>query len=291
MQAAASFPFLLHSLLAITAYHVASEYPHARLHYVQLADRQCSGAMACFRSSVTAISGGNFYAVINFCRLRSVGVMAADKCSIDQNVSRHDSQDLDLVPKWVATQREGCQLIWPHRRFFQEGRLGPARRLLEAHSFEEIDLALNPDDRHLEALLPLFDGLPDDKKGTYQTSLYELRRAFALAFRSCRCVNYRDAAALWTVRTPTAYFDCLRSREPHALVLFAHYCALLSRVEEKFWYIQGQAERLLEKTVRCLDVDWHHWVEWPSKVVGIGNREPPEDGWLMDATLLDRIIY
>lgn len=62
--------------------------------------------------------------------------------------------------------------------------------------------------------------------------------------------------------------DLLPRGNPQALIILAHYCVLLERAETS-WFLQRQAQALLESFENRLDERWAVWLEWPKRQIGM----------------------
>lgn len=63
------------------------------------------------------------------------------------------------------------------------------------------------------------------------------------------------------------YIRLLNERRPEALVLFAHYCVLLSYCDYS-WHFCGVGKRLIAAIWRSLSVEMRPWISWPVAVTG-----------------------
>jgi len=78
----------------------------------------------------------------------------------------------------------------------------------------------------------------------------------------------------WSTVTPDTYISLINQRRPEALVLLAHYCLLLSKIDT-VWWLKGISRHLLRSVCKALEkVDslgavegsersWESWISWP----------------------------
>ena len=65
------------------------------------------------------------------------------------------------------------------------------------------------------------------------------------------------------------YVRLLSDEQPGALILLAHYCLMLKRIESQ-WYFEGRATKKLISIVKLrLDSRWHRYLEMPLE--GVSN--------------------
>lgn len=66
---------------------------------------------------------------------------------------------------------------------------------------------------------------------------------------------------------PRKYVELLSLQTPRALVILAHYMALVRHVEDQFWWFQGIPEREILGIKSLLPQQWHWLLAWPSAVL------------------------
>lgn len=76
---------------------------------------------------------------------------------------------------------------------------------------------------------------------------------------------------LWIHLVPERYMALLSTRQPGALVIFAHYAVLLRRGEH-YWFLGGLAERILRVAEAMVPGEWGVWLEWPREQIGGGGE-------------------
>ena len=69
------------------------------------------------------------------------------------------------------------------------------------------------------------------------------------------------------MRLSLPFLEMLREGHDGALVLLAHYCVLLKRIEGA-WYAEGRSRRLIGEVLRRLGREWWGAVEGAREEVG-----------------------
>ncbi|KAH8823943.1 hypothetical protein DL96DRAFT_1818663 [Flagelloscypha sp. PMI_526] len=64
------------------------------------------------------------------------------------------------------------------------------------------------------------------------------------------------------------FIDFFMKKRPRALILVAHYCALLSQFGSVWWYGADRARNDILKILSSLDPKWLPWMEYPLTVIG-----------------------
>ncbi|RHZ55193.1 hypothetical protein CDV55_104424 [Aspergillus turcosus] len=75
-------------------------------------------------------------------------------------------------------------------------------------------------------------------------------------------------ALRWMFRIPSRYLDLVRKEEPLALIIFAHYCAVLHHLRDR-WWMGDLGARLLKEICRLLGPERMGSILWATDIVGI----------------------
>jgi len=90
----------------------------------------------------------------------------------------------------------------------------------------------------------------------YRSAAQELSHGFSRAEALGKFFTTWHALSLWPMKVSQEYMTLLKARHPGALVLMAHYCYLLQKLDG-CWYFEGKAKRMLSVIVDCLEERWH----------------------------------
>lgn len=66
---------------------------------------------------------------------------------------------------------------------------------------------------------------------------------------------------------PTHFINLLVDRSPRAMLIFAHYMAMVKHVSDDFWWFQGRAEREIYGIQSILPKEWQWGLAWPLAVL------------------------
>jgi hypothetical protein len=75
-------------------------------------------------------------------------------------------------------------------------------------------------------------------------------------------------ALRWMFRVPNRYLDLVREKQPLALIIFAHYCAVLHHLRDR-WWMGDLGARLLKEICRLLGPERMGSILWATDIVGI----------------------
>jgi hypothetical protein len=73
---------------------------------------------------------------------------------------------------------------------------------------------------------------------------------------------------------PDAYLRALTRRRPEALIILAHYCVFVKRLDW-VWYFRGAGSALLASIESELGPVWRPWIAWALERPNVV-KQPPE---------------
>lgn len=76
----------------------------------------------------------------------------------------------------------------------------------------------------------------------------------------------RTLLFVWCAIVTPEYVDQVKSRQPMALVVLAHYAALLYTVRSQ-WWSADRGRQIVEAVYEELDASWKPAVQWPVEIV------------------------
>ncbi|KAK9326114.1 hypothetical protein V1517DRAFT_312762 [Lipomyces orientalis] len=258
--------FLMHGILALSALHlsrISSEKGQNRMVYIELATEHQSLALSLFRTELNRITPSNCNALFAFSSILSILTFASSQCAgIDQRMTPIE----EIL--WVFGLLRGVyQILHAAWDYIQMGQLGPVVRGLRADGGDTVaDEALAALD-YLDQVNKVNRDL--DVKEACSTAIRKLRDCFQQFNAKCQSVRI---AMAWPIFIPHAYVTLLKSREPMALVILAHYCVILRWVDWS-WFLTGWGEKVIREIYQCLDASWRPCIQWPIKIVGPAKNE------------------
>ncbi|CZR58316.1 uncharacterized protein PAC_08208 [Phialocephala subalpina] len=252
-------PFILSGLLAISALHLASMVPQRRQELHILAFAQQSLALPSFRSVMRSPKPENIPAIFIFAASIVYYVMASpdqvDRCRLPRRNDEH--------PHWFQTMRGFTTLLGNHRTQLAGGPLGALVHFKDGknHAPEY------PDDGRLAKLhgmfssdmsssTPLSERIVENCKG----ALEDLRQIAGLSY-SATSFNGKTFACMWPGDLSQEFAELVYDRDPRALVIMAHYCVLLKRLDY-VWFLESLGTGLLENIRQALAEEWLPWIAW-----------------------------
>jgi hypothetical protein len=273
-QVACTHPFLMRGILAVSALHMSRVRPEQRHKYLVRAVHHQNMALPSYRYVIddfrNKMTEDNCHAVIGFASLTSAYAIAESNY-LETN---HFAEAPTGVPEWLHLLRGARQILNVGREWISQGPMAFQVRSIEG----EIDVSYNPHDSRLASLDALFGGrnasydLSEREVEAYRTTLKLLRESAAIPLLPCQTLGIKLSMFRWVELIPPLYLELLGDLKPQALILLAHYCTLLRKGGERYWYMEGAAERLIASLQNILDDEWRPWIAWPLYIV---NKSEP----------------
>ncbi|KAL4993623.1 hypothetical protein BDV10DRAFT_198186 [Aspergillus recurvatus] len=108
------------------------------------------------------------------------------------------------------------------------------------------------------------------KDPSHETSVYE--DAISKLDRSLEMLSKGGEPTMialrWLFRLPSRYLDLVREKQPLALIIFAHYCAVLHHLRDR-WWMGDWGIRLVKEISQLLGPERMGSILWASDIVGI----------------------
>ncbi|KAF2759307.1 hypothetical protein EJ05DRAFT_499720 [Pseudovirgaria hyperparasitica] len=296
MAKATSAPYLMYEVLAFAALHLSrSGSASQSKHYRSEAVRLQTQALAAFQDSVAAADSREGVSMLLFASLLSnhtlADIVRPDRVESDVDMDMDNLATPDFLDKFIdyMNVHRGVRAIagtsWDD---ISTSELAP----LIARATAELSTGENSPGGETAFLDPLW-GLPDasgDLDESARTALKEAIRNLhlvAVAEKHYQARKATDAEGVksspsssssssysqrsmlfnWPALLTDEYSALLTQRNAQALVVLAHYAALLHPYSDV--WIVGDAGRMLVRPIADrLGPSWVSWLDWPLAVVG-----------------------
>lgn len=268
-----AFPFVLQSLLAVSALHLAYSDPSRRTSCISRAQEHQSAAVRSVVPIIPILATENSAALFLFSSLTCVF-----SC-----VNLQDQSNFLLLfekgrlSEWVQLFRGIKAVIENSKEDFSKGRLGPIfmngvylsatrqdpRSLEQGRMYVwELKQMIRQENSHDRRLLQV-----------YEEALGGLSRIMSISLKpgEGRKLETADVFA-WVLEVPSEYLDLLRQAAPIALIIFAYFCVCLRQIEW-MWWTEGLSGRLMTQLYNVMDEKYRGWLQWPQEQIG---WVPPE---------------
>ncbi|KAL2822917.1 hypothetical protein BJX63DRAFT_1450 [Aspergillus granulosus] len=251
-------PYLVDQILAFSALHLSIVRPDQENHYKYHADQLQMHAISSFNSSKLEVNPDNCLPMFIFASC------LANHTLCEKLIFRADNFDtfLDDFIQCLHLHRGIRAITSQSWHFLLET---PLKSVLEEGG-QVLDEG-PPGSECLE-LLSLVDTSIADcaTRNTYRQAIESLQKAINGNRLLTSEMSTIGPVASWPVMIAPEYIDRLTERCPEALVILAHYAALL-HIHGKIWIFGDSGRYIVHSVNSYLGHSWEHWLRWPNKVL------------------------
>ncbi|KAF4964450.1 hypothetical protein FSARC_7636 [Fusarium sarcochroum] len=262
-QVGFSHPYVLYSLLALAASHLAHFRPESRRYYYAHARARHTAATSMATPLLAEISTTNMIPMYCF----SIMTMFIAFASLrdEDNIPFHDDS---VLPSWFALFHGVRTVLEANNGAIYSSSIS----FLFRHA--EVERLWGSNQADLVALIRFQDFIGESTSegeearqlllGVFQ----DLRRSFYF-FYDEDLGNEAKIRSLftWLYRIPNDFLSLVRHSNSKALCILAFFCVLLHRVEYNWWF-QGWGTHLIERIYTALDDGHRFWIKWPTQEIG-----------------------
>lgn len=263
MELALNDPFLMRSILALSALHLARLHSDRSDHYHILAAHHQDVALPAQRYLINDIEqnmdGDNSQAVIIFATLIMAHSLAAPRKS--SMCDNNEPYSIEEVTEWFFLLRGLRKILRVARMEIAKGPMAYQLRSVP----EPIDLRWNPHDDKLADLENTISGEDSKDAAVYISALRSLRESYAMVYSPGQEIGNKVAISIWIDQVPQRFLVVLREARPQALILLAHLAVPL-KWTPGCWYTEGAGERILRTVKDLLGDEWMDAIAWPCEI-------------------------
>ncbi|KAI9155706.1 hypothetical protein HJFPF1_08295 [Paramyrothecium foliicola] len=270
-QLGSTHSYVLYSILALAASHLAHFRPEFRQFYTAEAAARHTAATSIATPLLCEISDTIAIPMCCF----SVLTMFISFASLRGEEDLFFNAD-DVMPSWLTLFRGVRTVLESNNRAVHSSSISflfQARR----------DVNNNWESKQLnhDALKELQAYIETSNSGDEQTrkhsvdAFVNLRRAFYCFYGEELCNDAKLRGIFtWMYKISDEYINLLRYRNKHALCVLAFFCVLLHQLEYN-WWLKGWGVHLIDRIYTALDEVHRFWIRWPMQEIGwIPKREP-----------------
>ncbi|OHW98488.1 fungal Zn binuclear cluster domain containing protein [Colletotrichum incanum] len=271
---ALSYPFLLHQILAFSAYHLAYLQPKCRHTYLVQANQHQNDAINRMRRTLSiGISSINCHALFASSVFVTFSAFAA--------YPSHEKYHLSFSP--IKSILNIFNLIVGMRVVLRESNEDLRKGFMHPVFARAPSDGPSATDASLQPLFEQLPGLSSRLRDVFTMEDDEENEVIISAVTAmCECINQVSssnvisapasmrALMLWPVMTSSNYHDMVSQHHPAALVVLAYYCVIIHVSEPSHWYLEGWAEALTSVISEQLVVaPWSELIIWPRTVIRV----------------------
>ncbi|KAE8146727.1 C6 zinc finger domain protein [Aspergillus avenaceus] len=253
-EEALSYPCLMHGILALSAIQIArTRDDHQRSSYLNAAVTHQSQALASFREKLNDINDANAKAMF---ALSSVVVVYA--FGYPRALNWDDPwMCIDELVQILVLSRGVQQVLNQATPAIRDSDWCILLRL------DEYFASLPRDDLSALERLRELNTYCSTRNSTHDTDTYSIAIDYLMDMTAAGYggLSSITVAARWAIKLKPPFVVHVRERDPLALVILAHFCALLHRLRYD-WCVDQWIFRLPKAIWQVLDEYWRPYVQW-----------------------------
>lgn len=261
---AVSYPFLMHQILAVSAFHLANLEPSQRLEHLSQGFRHQYYAIGGIREEVVNVTPENCNALFAASSLLSIGAFGASTPAVIERNGIRQQRDLDSILEAFGLIRGvGSILNSPDTKaMIKDGVLGEFMQCDAACSggtnlLHAVFTQLSEVEHELSASLK-----SESARASVETAVAGLRKSIE---KSSSAAPELNVIMIWPMTLDEGFMSMVRVLHPAALVILAHYCVVLDAANVELWFMQGWGSQLITAIANCLAPAWHESIRWPTE--------------------------
>jgi hypothetical protein len=257
-----SHPFVLHSILALSALHL-SHYKMAdsKSHYLSQAQYHYEAGLRIATLLLPDINQDTcppLYIFTTICYLFTLGVGPKPGDFLIFSDSG--------IAEWLLLFQGMKSILESNYDILCRSELAPLFQISSS-----IVNSSTANDEHLKELVEIITmtSSKDPDFQVYITAVENLSKSFPAS----PSPGKRERAScpqqvfVWLFRLSEQYVACLQQRKPVAMVILAYFCVLLNDLSSS-WWIKGWAEHLISEIYASLTAEHRLWIRWPMEETG-----------------------
>lgn len=251
-------PYLMNELLSLSSLHLSIVRPGQRDFYRHHSTQLQSYALSSFNSSPSQINDKNYVATFLFAGILGLHMLCETLVYRDNDFEGFLDQFVQYVVlhygvravvsggRWELLQQTALKpmLDLGGRIPSENESLGPVCRVL------------------LDRIKSL--GHNDTTTKTYEQSIQALQSVITAIDNQVPESNSLDVLIAWPILVPREYADLVAQRKCEALVILAHFGALVDTHKHSWVFCDG-GKYLVDSITQYLGPQWEKWLYWPQQ--------------------------
>ncbi|CAG8900166.1 unnamed protein product [Penicillium egyptiacum] len=249
-------PYLMNEVLSLSALHLSIVRPGQREYYRHHSTQLQNYALSSFNNLSAQINDENYVSIFVFAGILGLHMLCETLVYRENNFESF----LDQFVRYVVLHR-GVRTVAGGGRWelLQQTALRPLLEL--GQIMPSLDASLGP---VCLVLLDRIKGLGHDDTTirTYQQAIQALQSAITVMDNPIPGPNSVHVVVAWPVIVPREYIDLVAQRKGEALVILAHFGALVDTHKHSWVFCDG-GKYLVDSISQYLGSQWEEWLRWP----------------------------
>lgn len=260
------YPFLVHQILAVAAFHQAYLQPELRSEHSLHASQHQNRSIEGMRGHLADITADNCHALFMASSLLLVGAFASfanirpdggSPLIVGQRPPTiEDMIDVFILDRGVASVLQSSEEIIQAGYFRDLFHFSPHQR---ANPFMQ---QVAEELRGLEVLIDRDESLDRMVRILVNLEIKKLIDAVEKAVVTTEESEMR-VTTYWPITIAEDYIALLRQRNEVALLVLVYYCLIMYRAEVRTWFVKGWGISVATDVDKFISPKWRNALEWP----------------------------
>ncbi|KAL2699824.1 hypothetical protein AAEP93_009799 [Penicillium crustosum] len=257
-------PYLMNELLSLSSLHLSIIRPEQRDFYRHHSTQLQSYALSSFNSSSSQINDENYVAIFLFAGILGLHMLCETLVYRGNDFEEFLDQFVQYVVLHYGVRTVAGGGRW---QLLKQTALKPilnlgARIPSENESLGPVCHVL------LDRIKSL--GHNDTTTKTYEQAIQALQSVITVLNRPVPEDNSVDVLIAWPILVPREYIDLVSQRKCEALVILAHFGALVDTHKHSWVFCDG-GKYLVDSITQYLGPQWEEWLHWPRQSLVVPN--------------------
>lgn len=279
-QEAVTHTFLMHEILALSAFHKAYKKIEQRSYYYACGIHHQDAAIRGIRQKLHNVTPFEAPAIVAASTLLTISVFASTGFEAQFPKTANLQSPIDDILNIFHLMQGLGSVLSIARQHIADSFLAPILRCANAPT------PAQPLFRNLEQRLPVLvafiEGkcdLADLERVAYLEAISALGSALKMA--SGENLDNRELRFLfsWPLFLKPTYLLYLREQRQGALVVLSHYAFFYLIAGHKHWYLEGWGDRLMNTCRNGVDPTWMSAMQWAMSFLDHNTTEYSSDQW------------
>ncbi|CAN8101494.1 unnamed protein product [Discula destructiva] len=259
------YPFLVHQLLAVAAFHLAYLKPEQRSEHSLHASQHQNRSIEAMRGHLAEITAENCHALFMASSLLLVGAFASFANIRSNGIpliegqrppSLDDMIDIFILDRGVASVLQASEEVVSAGYFRDLFHFSPHERLnpFMQHVMQEL--------RSLDTLIKQDPAVRPMVRILVGLEIGKLIDAIEKAVPTAEDAEMR-VTMYWPITIAEDYITLLRQRNEEALLVLIFYCCIIYQAEDKTWFVKGWGLNVASDVSRLISLKWRDAIKWP----------------------------
>ncbi|CAI6269451.1 unnamed protein product [Periconia digitata] len=256
-----SHPYVLYSVLALSASHLAHFRPKSRRYYYAEATSRHTLATSLATPLLSNISTANLIPMYAFSTL----TMFISFANLNEEYDLFFDAN-NVIPTWLTLFRGIRTVLESNDRAVLSSSIS-----FLFHDRQDTNTNWESRKPNHDALKEFQDHIASEDeyiRNHLSDAFDNLRSAFYAFYGEDLSIESKVRSIFtWLYRIPDEYIDLLRRKNQKALCILAFFCVLLHRLEYN-WWLKGWGTHLIDRIYTALDEVHRFLIRWPIQEIG-----------------------